>query len=293
MLVDEKGGMTAYNNVKEEVSIMLANLKRGTQFNILLYEGKKLVAFRNEMVSSLPSNLRTAIAWMEPLNRSYDQLGLSKQYGPSQTVKDAEELPLQATDVAHYTKAIQKAMEWNASAIFCITSGWRGMGRSPTQEMLEEMKENPPEPGTPGELNEQDRERWKNAVAETRAWLEKENAARREKGIDPKVVTNFTTLVREITGKTPPRRRGGSPQSNPFELPRITPEDVEEHFKQLVRYGYKEDGRDEPSVHMVLFLGEGQDAGNHEDHFRNLTRQNRGKLKVLRGLAALEDLTGQ
>lgn len=293
MLVDEKGGMTAYNNVKEEVSIMLANLKQGTQFNILLYEGKKLVAFRNEMVSSLPSNLRTAIAWMDPLNRSYDQLGLSKQYGPLQTVKDAEELPLRATDVAHHTKAIQKAMEWNASTIFCIISGWRGMGRSPTQEMLEEMKENPPEPGTPGEVNKQDRERWKNAVAETRAWLEKENAARREKGIDPKVVTNFTTLVREITGKTPPRRRGGSPQSNPFELPRITPEDVEEHFKQLVRYGYKEDGRDEPSVHMVLFLGEGQDAGNHEDHFRNLTRQNRGKLKVLRGLAALEDLTGQ
>lgn len=293
MLVDEKGGMTAYNNVKEEVSIMLANLKRGTQFNILLYEGKKLVAFRNEMVSSLPSNLRTAIAWIEPLNRSYEQLGLSRQYGPSQTVKDAEKLPLQAADVGHYTKAIQKAMEWNASAIFCITSGWRGMGRSPTPEMLEEMTENPPEPGTPGELNERDRERWKDAVAETRAWLEKENAARLEKGIDPKVVTNFTTLVREITGKTPPRRTGGSPRSNPFELPSITPEDVEEHFKQLVRYGYKEDGRDEPSVHMVLFLGEGQDAGDRQEHFRSLTRQNRGKLKVLRGLAALEDLTGQ
>ncbi len=293
MLVDEKGGMTAYNNVKDEVSIMLANLKRGTQFNILLYEGKNLVAFRDEMVPSLPSNLRSAIEWMDPLNRSYDQLGLRWSYGPSQAVTDSEEIPLQAADVAHYTKAIQKAMEWHASAIFCITSGWRRMERSPTPEMLEEMKENPPEPGTPGEVDERDQQRWNEAVAETRAWLEKENAARREKGIDPKVVTNFRALVREVTGETPPLRTGGSPANNPYELPDISPEDVEEHFKKMVRYGYKEDGREEPSVHMVLFLGEEQGAGDREDHFRDLTRQNRGKLKVLRGLAALEDVTAR
>lgn len=293
MLVDEKGGMTAYNNVKEEVSIMLANLKRGTQFNILLYEGKNLVAFRDEMVPSLPSNLRTAIAWMDPLNRTYEQLGLRWQYGPSQAVMDAEELPLQAADVSHYTKAIQKAMEMEASAIFCITSGWRRMARSPTPEMLEEMKKNPPKPGTPGQVNERDRERWNEAIAETRAWLEKENAARREKGIAPKVVTNFPALVRELTGKTPPRRTGGTPGENPYRLPDIDPEDVEEQIKRLVQYRYKEQGREEPSVHLVLFLGEKQSVGDREDHFRSLTRQNRGKLKVLRGLTALEDVTGQ
>jgi len=42
---------------------------------------------------------------------------------------------------------------------------------------------------------------------------------------------------------------------------------------------------------MVFFLGEGERIRNEEDHFRRLTRKNRGKLKVLRGLAALEDVT--
>ena len=155
------------------------------------------------------------------------------------------------------------------------------------------MKKNPPKPGTPGQVNERDRERWNEAIAETRAWLEKENAARREKGIAPKVVTNFPALVRELTGKTPPRRTGGTPGENPYRLPDIDPEDVEEHIKRLVQYRYKEQGREEPSVHLVLFLGEKQSVGDREDHFRSLTRQNRGKLKVLRGLTALEDVTGQ
>ena len=55
MLVDEKGGMTAYNNVKDEVGVMLANLNRATEFNILLYHGRKVVSFREEPVPGLPS----------------------------------------------------------------------------------------------------------------------------------------------------------------------------------------------------------------------------------------------
>lgn len=74
-------------------------------------------------------------------------------------------------------------------------------------------------------------------------------------------------------------------------LPRITPNDVEDHVKELVDIHYKKPGLDEPSVHMVFFLGEGERIRNEEDHFRRLTRKNRGKLKVLRGLAALEDVT--
>jgi hypothetical protein len=44
---------------------------------------------------------------------------------------------------------------------------------------------------------------------------------------------------------------------------------------------------------MVLFLGEEEEIDDtDEDHFRTLTRRNRGKLKILRGLAALKNVTG-
>lgn len=294
MLVDEKGGMTAYDKVKDEVGVMLANLNRGTHFNILLYQGKRVVSFREKLVPGLPSNLRLAIEWMSPLNRDYSNLGLGGGYGNSLAVADHEDLPIQSADVGHYTKAIQKAMEWEASAVFCIASGYERMTRSPTAEMRKMMEENPPQGGTPGSFDPAEQKAWRDAVAKTRAWLEKENAARREKGISPKVVVNFNQLVRERTGATPPRRRGGTPATggaNLPNLPPVTPEDIEKQVEELVDLEYKEEGLEEPSVHMVLFLGEDERIGDAEDHFRRLTRRNRGKLKILRGLAALQDIT--
>ncbi len=285
MLVDEKGGMTAYNKVKDEVGIMLANLNRATQFNILLYDGKELVAFREKLVPGLPSNLRMAIDWLEPLNRSYDAIGTRWQYGQSLEVEGHESLPILPQDVGHYTKAIQKAMEWNASSVFCIASGYRRMNRSLTPEMVKKKQANP---GDPGEVNPRDQERWQKAVVETRAWLQKENAARREKGVDQKVVTNFDQLVREVTGVSRPQRTGGN---NPYRMPQVKPDEIEEQIKLLVKYEYKEEGLDEPSIHMVLFLGDDERIEGEEDHFKNLTRKNRGKLKILRGLGALENVT--
>ncbi|MBP6602341.1 MAG: hypothetical protein KA250_11085 [Verrucomicrobiales bacterium] len=296
MLVDEKGGMVAYDKVKTEVGIMLANLNRGTHFNILLYQGKQLLAFRESPVPGLPSNLRLAIEWLDPLNRNYDALGLRNQVGINCEVSDQEGFPIAATDVAFYTKAVQKAMEWEASSVFCIASGYEPMNRAPTPEMLEKMTSNPPAP--PSAVDPRELKIWQDAIEKTRVWLEKENAARSEKGLSPKVVVNFNQLVREITGAIPPARRGGgnggggAPSGLPG-LPGVTPEDIERQIDLLVKGGYKEAGLEEPGLNIVLFLGEKEEIGAEEDHFKTLTRKNRGKLKILRGLAAMQNVTGR
>lgn len=291
MLVDEKGGMAAYDKVKTEVGIMLANLNRGTQFNILLYQGKQLLAFRENPVPGLPSNLRLAIEWLDPLNRNYDALGLRNQSGINCEVNDQEGFPIAAVDVGYYTKAVEKAMEWEASSVFCIVSGYESMNRTPTPEMLRKMASNPP--ASPGAVDPREQKIWQDAIAKTRAWLEKENAARSEKGHSPKVVVNFNQLVREITGATPPARRGGNGGGGTAPgMPGVTPEDIERQIDLLVKRGYKEAGLEEPGLNIVLFLGEKEEIGAEEDHFKALTRKNRGKLKILRGLAALQNVTG-
>jgi hypothetical protein len=291
MLVDEKGGMSAYDKVKEEIGAMLANLNRGTEFNLLLYQGKELVAFREEPVPGLPSNLRMAIEWLEPLNRDYDSLGLRGRFGRSLEVSDRDDLPIAAGDLAHYAKAVHKALEWQASAVFCITVGYRSMTRAPTPEMLERIARMPR--SEPGAVDAREQRTWEAAVEKTRAWLEKENAARRERGLDPKVVVNFNQLVREVTGATPPSRAPAPAGPEMPRMPPVTPEDVEQQVRLLVKERYKAEGLEEPSVHIVLFLGTKEEiAAGDEDHFKSLTRKNRGKLKVLRGLSALRNVTG-
>ena len=74
-------------------------------------------------------------------------------------------------------------------------------------------------------------------------------------------------------------------------IPNHTPEDTEKQIRNLVAKYYDEEGREKPSIHMVLFLGKKEKIGDYEDHFKTLTRKNRGKLKVLRGLAELENVT--
>lgn len=288
MLVDEKGGMFAYDKVKKEIASMLVTLSRGTKFNILLYEGGKVVAFREELVPGLPSNIRLAIEWMDPLNRDYGSLGLTREYGEPIKVADIEDLPISAKDVAHYTKCIQKAMEWQAAAIFCISSGYRSMNRSMTPEMVKKMRES----RVPGQVDPREQERWNKAMEKTREWLRKENEARRKKGLAPKVVTNFRQLVIDKTGVRPPQARGGS--SGGFKgPPAVTKDDIDDQLKRLVRHYYKDQDEDDPSVHMVVFLGEDEEFRDQdEDHFRRIVRRNHGKLKMLRGLAALQDVTG-
>lgn len=298
MLVDEKGGMFAYDKVKDEIGVILGGLNRGTQFNILLYEGSRLLAFAREPVPAMPSNLRMAVEWLDPLNRDYDELGLAGHTGQSPDLAGDIE-PIAARDNAHYSKAIQKAIEWQAGTVFCISGGYRRMPRSPSDEELakyrEDLAKNPGTPGTPGTVDPKDRASWDAAVQKTREWLQKENAARAEKGLPPKVVINFGQLIRDVTGATPPQATGGTPGTPGAPYPRTepyTPADIE----AMVRNGVKEHFRDAdlepPSIHMVVFLGEDETINDQtKEHFTNLTRRNRGKLKLLHGLAALRDVT--
>ncbi|MCB1062042.1 MAG: hypothetical protein KDN20_03850 [Verrucomicrobiae bacterium] len=293
MLVDEKGGMFAYDKVKNEIGVMLASLNRGTKFNILLYEGKRLMAFAEEPVTAAPSNLRLAVEWLSPLNRTYEELGLAGHRGEMLNVV-ADIDPIAGRDVAHYAKAVQKAIEWQASTVFCISGGYRVINRSPTPEDMEKFAmEREKNPGTPGEVSASDRAAWTKATQRTREWLASENAARAEKGLPPKVVTNFNALVQQITGASPPRASGGVPGARAPRMEPHTPEDIENLVKNGVQTNYRDAGLDPLSLHMVVFLGEDEDMNDQtRDHFKNLTRKNNGKFKMLRGLAALSDVTG-
>jgi len=284
MLVDEKGGMFAYDRVKDEVTLMLASLNRGTSFNILLYEGKRLKVYQPELVQARPSNVRLAIEWLDPLNRNYERLGLGR--GGANIAVSSDNEPINGGDITGYAKAVQMALEMDVNTIFCIAGEYLRITRAMPPQTP------PTTAPTPPQVDPKERAAWQKAVQETRDWLNKENLARQEKGQAPKVVVNFTALVRQVTGEAPPRARGGGGGGNRVPpLPPYTPEEIEEHVKNLVKRYYREENKSLPQLNLVLFLGKGEDIGDYKEHFRRLTRKNRGKLKILEGLEALKDVT--
>ncbi len=282
MLVDEKGGMFAYDRVKDEVSQMLASLNRGTSFNILLYEGKRLKVYQSELVQARPSNVRLAIEWLDPLNRNYESLGLGRAGGD--VAVSSGNKPIASGDITGYAKAVQLALEMDVNTVFCIAGGYLRIARA-AAPMTTKVA------GTPGKADPKEQAAWNKVVNKTREWLRRENEARKKKGLAPKVVTNFSVLVRQVTGATPPRARGGSGGGSARGLAPYTPEEIEEHVKNLVSKYYRDEDKSLPQLNLVLFLGKGEDIGDYKDHFRRLTRRNKGKLKILEGLDALEDVT--
>ncbi len=285
MLVDEKGGMFAYDKVKDEVEQMLASLNRGTSFNILLYQGKRVKVYQSELVQARPSNVRLAIEWLAPLNRNYKNLGLSRSADSASVIPGNE--PIASGDISAYAKAVQIALEMDVNTVFVIAGGYVRMARTmpPTKT--------PATTATAPQVDAKERAAWNKALQKTRDWLKRENEARQKKGLAPKVVINFAALVRQVTGASPPRARGGGGGGGARSKPPYTAEEVELHVKNLVNKYYREENKPLPQLNLVLFLGKGEDIGEYKDHFRRLTRRNKGKLKILEGLEALKDVTAE
>ncbi len=300
MLLDEKGGMFAYDKVKNEIAALLGALQNRTAFNLILYENARLTMFRPEPVRALHSSVSQALRFLEPVNRDYGALGLSDAIGSPVDVRPGAE-PIHHAEIAHYAKAIQLALEQDVDAVFCITSGWREMSRrlSPEdQARLEEAQQRRREAINGMELtyDEREVEAWKEAQEKAREWLRRENQARRERGLPPKVVLNMGPIIQQVApGARPPRPKEDLPPLD-VEIDRLPPytrEDVEDHIKGLIEANYGKNKPDQPQIHIVLFLGEEEELDDEDrDHFRRLTRRNRGDLKILRGLEALENVTG-
>lgn len=307
MLLDEKGGMFAYDKVKSEIGAMLDQLGRGTAFNIIVFQGKRLSFFREHPVRALPSNKIRAREWLKPLNRTYEALGLQEDYTMEGIHPGIQ--PIHHNDIAGHVKAFQAALEMDVNAVFCISNGWTGMSRSLSPEdqaKLAEYNRKRSEEvaaaraGFVQEYDPAEVAAWRRAQERAREWLKKENDARIANGMAPKVVLNMGEIVQQVTpGARPPRGLKTPPPAPPpsepppevERMPAYNHEDVENHISHLATVLYGRNKPDRPSVNLVLWLAEDEDIGQHEDHFLTLTRRNKGKLKILRGLAALQNVT--
>lgn len=274
MLTDSKGGIPAYDKVKDDIEKLLAGLNRTTAFNLVLFEGKKIATFRDELVPASPSNVRQAVDWIAPINRVYEELGIRAEYTSAPIREGVEPIPV--GDLVHYTKALQRALEMDVNAVFLLTSGWVHHHKPLEGRELEKYYRD-------YQWTEKEEAAWLAAVKRAQAWLDKENAARRAKGVPQRVIRDWHEIVAELEPGI--RRKPG---------PGYTMEEVEEQMQHAKELYYRVVNKKKPAINVVWFIGEDEEPSIAVDtHFKNLSQRDGGKMRVLKGLAGLKNVTGE
>ncbi|NOX98381.1 MAG: hypothetical protein GXP30_01360, partial [Verrucomicrobia bacterium] len=273
MLTDRKGGIPAYNKVKDEIGQMLAGLNRQTAFNLIIYDGKKIATFQDELVAATPSNIRQAVEWFGPINKDFEKIGLRDGYS-SQPIQSGIE-PIPVNDLVHYIKAAQRALEMDVNTIFLLSNGWgwhrKTMEKREYEKWMKKQK-----------WGEKEEAEWVLNITKARNWLNKENANRLKKGIPRKVVVSLNEVVSEILPGV--RHKPG---------PSYSMEEVEDQMKNAVSAYYRAKKKPRPKFNVVWFVGEDETpSASIEAHLKQQTKRNRGKLKILKGMAGLTNVTG-
>lgn len=274
MLTDQKGGIPAYNKVKDEIGQMMAGLNRQTAFNLIIYDGKRVATYQDELVAATPSNIRQAIEWFSPINKDFEKIGLQKGYS-SKPVQSGIE-PFEVNDLTNYIKASQLALEMDVSTIFLLSNGWGWHGKPMEKLEYEKFMRK-------AKWKEKNEIAWREGVKKAQAWLKQENANRLKKGIPRKVVVSLSGI---ITQTSPGLRHKPGP-------PGYTMEDVEDQLKNAVSVYYRAKSKPRPKFNVVWFVGEDENpSARIEEHLKHQTKRNRGKLKILKGMAGLKNVSG-
>lgn len=273
MLTDRKGGIPAFTKVKDEIAQMMSGMNRQTAFNIVIYEGKKIATFQDELVAATPSNVRQAIEWFDPINKEFEKIGIREGFTSKPLQSGIEPIPV--NDLVHYIKAMQRALEMDVNTMFVLTSGWVHHRKPMEQREYDKWMRKQG-------WGKREEEAWVDALAKAKVWLTKENATRKKKGVPQRVIRDWHEIVAEILPNV--RRKPG---------PGCEMEEVEDQVKNSVSMYYRAKSKPRPKINLVWFIGSDEEPSNSvQNHFDNITKKNRGKVSILEGMEGLKNVTG-
>jgi|UniRef100_UPI00378427B5 hypothetical protein len=274
MLTDPKGGIPAYEIVKQEIASMIGKFDVSTAYNVLMFDHFHLSAFSEKLVPATTSNIEKVRDWLYPVNREFEKIGLAAINYPA--LKAAQEIePIRSRLLQGYMLAIQYALESDVDTVFIITSGWRHMARYETKEELAEYLKDM-------RWTEKNEKEWVAAVGKAQTWLKEENDKRKAKGIPQRVIRSIHEVVNELNINV--RHKPG---------PNIEAEEREKQVINAIRAIYSSQNKTKPQINFVLFVGKDEKTVPMQAHFEEIASRARGgKVRILQGMAALKNVTG-
>jgi len=290
MLVDEKGGLNSYRIIKNEISDMVGNLSTGTLFNVMLFDNRKAMLFKPQLVPAGTQVHQELKAWISQINSSVNNLGLP---GPTSTTPikitalsnnpihdDLYYSAWQNNQTAYIT---QVALEQKVEAIYFITGyheGFTSLRRKPTAEEAAERKSETASAEYQEQLAKHQAEIPK-MQERIKKELAKINAARKAKGQPPRVLARG--------GHTYAARTLGLEWENPLperqEFYYHNERETERYYKDLMDVLYEDNMAKKASLNLVLFLAGDEKFGSEkEDSVSDFVRFFSGKYRIIRGL---------
>jgi len=281
MMEDSKGGYATYKYAKDEVHQLVNSMPSATLINVMVYSGSNLDMFKPQVVPATPGNRAALKEWLEPINSDPYNVGRVSRNYRSETEYDS----LLDGRVQYWLQAAQAAMEQRADSIFVLCGG---MGRYTL----------PGEGGGGGsglDPEEMAEYRAKREVVDEKArrMLEKENVARKKRGLPPKIIYswyNYVTDDLRLEYPTPPsrqRRGSGFVPTPPEEL-------VLDHMEEVCIRQYSPYELKNPAVNFVYLMA--RDGVAYKEYqsvtgLREIAREYRGDFKFIYGAKTMHNLT--
>ncbi|MDF7809318.1 hypothetical protein P4E94_17875 [Pontiellaceae bacterium B12219] len=280
MMVDQMGGIRAYEIIKSELIRILGELNSTVIFNVAVYSHGGFTAFP-EMVPATPANVAKVDAWLKPLNAVKQDAGSTK-YGTGTLAPGGTRIegdfkvdPLK-TSPGEWAQPTMLAMKEQADAIFVLSCRWGHL----LYETGEVKNAN---------WDEDDKREYEDNIKKARQKLVEENKRRAAKGEPPRVLVSTRSLVRAYfpNAKLPPDTKVRVS---------YTPDEMVEAFGNMRKQGKDEKGlnqrlgdkkKDQFSLNIIHFVSDDYDSGK-DQKFTHVAKRTRGEYKQVKGLSAIQ-----
>lgn len=184
-------------------------------------------------------------------------------------------------------------MEHRADNIFILCSGWgtHFICDENINKMfrvnLDDMQEWLTSKGWPPERVAANKKEREAVEEEARAILAKENAARKEKGLPPRIVarSEWKGYIRDELKLPLPPDVPRKPVRRRYDA-----DEIIEHLDAVYTYNYKPRKLDRPKIHMVKLIAADDTSGEDAPLLKKVAREFDGRFELLRGANTMEDL---
>lgn len=287
MMLDELGGIPAYELIKEELVQVLGGLSSTVLFNIAIYFPDEAYVLYPKMVPATDANVAKVKEWIKPLNTFYD--GKAK-YGPDTLGSGGTRISGSGYDLLappikscrYWARPAMLSMSQQADVVFLLTQGWGALLYTP------------PDASMSKDWSASKQERYKQDAAKANRLAEADNNARASKGLPPRVFGNKYDQMRHyVPGiEFPPK-----PQmvkygvKDMYGAMNAKYAETASNSKDLVRSGLsKKKKKRAYSFNVIQFVPKG---GSGSEGLQELAKATRGEFEQLKGLDEIKSVAAK